>query len=375
MLICLVVSCALVTTVLAEDASNPPLPQFFNGSVADNLGNPALAGTEIAAYIDGKECGSIVTTKTGAYGWVYPGEPTLIVVGDKSGQQITFYVNGISAQQTTTFASGEVTRLSLTTREAIPAVPPGSIESVEVTMPAGQETPFSFPGAGLWIGLVTETPLSGEQLSVARYPGDQNPVNAGIAGLSGMKFVAISTTIPASAISKVTFRMYYTDAEIAAAGLSEDSLKITWWDGSAWQDVTTGRNMDQNYVEAVVDHFSIYGLFGAPAVPPTPTPGGGGGGSGGGGLPVPSGGTGGSIFSGDLVETGSSDTQPSNVTETPEITPTETVTVQPEETATAPVTTGSETSAPIGEVPMLAIIGVVILAVAAVGGIFFLRRQ
>ncbi len=235
-LICLAVSCALVTTVLAEDASHPPLPQFFNGSVADNLGNPAPVGTEIAAYINGEERGSIVMTRIGAYGWVDPGEPTLVVVGDRSGQTITFYVNGILAEQDTQFASGEVTRMNLTTKEAIPVITP----------------------------TVTPTPA------------------------------------------------------------------------------------------------------------PTSTPGGGGGGL----SPAPSGGTGGGIiFSGASLETSGSDTQPSNVTETPEITPTETVTIQPEETATTPVTTGIETAAPIGEVPMLAIIGVVVLAVAAVGGIFFMRRR
>jgi hypothetical protein len=373
-LICLLVAFALVAGAAAQDVSNPLIPHAFNGSVADNHGNPAPAGTEIAAYINSDERGSITTTEAGSYGCsnFKVNEPMLVVQGEKNGETITFFVNGIRANEQATFVSSGDTRLSLTTKEAIPASPPDSIEILPVNAIAGQEVSLSFPDAGLWIGLVTGIDVTGE-VSVAGYPHDENPVGTGIAGLSGVKYIAISSTIPNDAISKATLRLYYTDEELAALGISEASLTFDWWDGSAWQDITTARNTDANYVEGVVDHFSIFGLFGAPGgVAPTPTQTGGGGGGGGG----TGGGTGGS--GGATFDSSTPATNTTNVTTTTTATPTvpteEPTTLAPETTATT-VSTGDETPSPEGEVPMLAIIGVVILAVAAVGGIFYLRRR
>lgn len=377
-LICLLVSFALVAGATAQDVSDPLLPHAFNGSVADNLGSPAPAGTEIAAYINGGERGNVITTEPGSYGCsdarIY--EPMLVVQGEKNGETITFFVNGIRANEQATFLSAAVSRHSLTTKEPIPAFPPDSLEVLSVNAKAGQEVPLSFPNAGLSIGLVTGVDVTGD-VSVAGYPHDKNPAGTGIVGMSGMKYATISSTIPNDAITKATLRLYYTDAMLTALGIAEASLTFDWWDGSAWQDITTARNTDANYVEGVVDHFSIFGLFGVPGVPPTvsPTPtqtGGGGGGGGGGG-------TGGGSTSGGSSGSSTSVTDTTNVTTTTTTTPTtipteEGTTLTPETTLTT-IPSGVETSSPEGEVPMLVIIGVVILAVAAVGGIFYLRRR
>lgn len=376
-LICLLVAFALVAGAAAESVPESLFPHAFNGSVADNHGNPAPAGTEIAAYINGEERGSIITTEAGLYGCsnVHHNTPMLVVEGKKNGETITLFVNGIRANEPATFVSDGLSRLTLTTKEAIPASPPDSIEILSVNAKAGQEVPLSFPNAGLSIGLVTGVNVNGD-VSVAVYSHDENPAGTGIAGLSGVKYIAISSTIPNDAISKATLRLYYTDEELAALGISEASLTFDWWDGSAWRDITTARNTDANYVEGIVDHFSIFGLFGAPGVPPTvsPTPtqtsGGGGGGS------SPSG-TGGST-GGPSSDSSTPATNTTNVTTTTTATPTipteEPTTLAPETTSTT-TPSGDGAPSPEGEVPMLAIIGVVILAVAAVGGIFYLRRR
>jgi len=75
-------------------------------------------------------------------------------------------------------------------------------------------------------------------------------------------------------------RIYYTDAEVEAAGISESTLRMYSWDGFSWvQSIDTGVNTGANYVYANLNHFSPYSIMGSA--------GGGGGGGGGGASGVP----------------------------------------------------------------------------------------
>ncbi len=104
----------------------PPLPHAFYGTVEIN-DSPAPSGTEVEARGEGIRTdiqgNPIVTTAAGVYGSPDPMGPKLIVQGDLlDGATITFYVNGVSTEQTAEWHSGEVTELDLTV--TIPTPPP-----------------------------------------------------------------------------------------------------------------------------------------------------------------------------------------------------------------------------------------------------------
>jgi len=37
-------------------------------------------------------------------------------------------------------------------------------------------------------------------------------------------------------VTEIEIRLYYTDAELAAAGIDEESLRLFWWDGAEWSE-------------------------------------------------------------------------------------------------------------------------------------------
>ena len=83
----------------------PPLPHAFYGTVEIN-DSPAPVGTQVEArgggVLTGIEGNPVVTTAAGSYGSPDPMGPKLIVQGDMlDGAAITFYVNGVSTEQTT----------------------------------------------------------------------------------------------------------------------------------------------------------------------------------------------------------------------------------------------------------------------------------
>jgi hypothetical protein len=51
----------------------------------------------------------------------------------------------------------------------------------------------------------------------------------------------IDVYIPyAGEATEVEIRLYYTDAEVAAAGIDEESLRLFWWDGAVWSECSNG---------------------------------------------------------------------------------------------------------------------------------------
>ena len=71
-------------------------------------------------------------------------------------------------------------------------------------------------------------------------------------------------------------KMYYTDAEVAAANLQESTMRLSRWNGSEWikfDDPIGGVDTTNNFVWANTSSFSTWGIFGTT----NPTPSGGGG--------------------------------------------------------------------------------------------------
>ena len=106
----------------------PPLPHAFYGTVEIN-DSPAPAGTQVEARGGGVRTGiegnPISTTAAGAYGSPDPMGSKLVVQGDiLDGAIVTFYVNGVSTEQTAEWHSGEVTQLDLSVSIPTPPTPP-----------------------------------------------------------------------------------------------------------------------------------------------------------------------------------------------------------------------------------------------------------
>lgn len=156
----IIVFLSLLAAILAAPAyasSVPALPHAFYGIVSIN-DSPAPAGTQVEVRGEGVSRGSgnpVVTLVEGQYGSPEALGAKLIVQGNVAeGTPLSFYVNGVKAEQNAQWYSGEVTELNLTvTAEAPPATqtappPPvtASAPAPEVaTPPATQEAPVPAP--------------------------------------------------------------------------------------------------------------------------------------------------------------------------------------------------------------------------------------
>ena len=99
----------------AAAGGTPAVPQELYGGVTIG-GSPAPAGTVITATIGGTEYGTIQTTEAGRYGDPDPFETNRLLVKtteDRAGETITFYVDGVAAQETVVFTPAVVTALDL----------------------------------------------------------------------------------------------------------------------------------------------------------------------------------------------------------------------------------------------------------------------
>lgn len=65
-------------------------------------------------------------------------------------------------------------------------------------------------------------------------------------------------------VMNATIKINYSQEKLDEAGLDINSLQIHYWDPSIneWVEVETHVNAEEHYAWAVVDHFSIWGLFG-----------------------------------------------------------------------------------------------------------------
>ena len=151
-----------VSTVYAQPMA---FPHQFYGDVTIG-GEAAPLGTVVSAKVDGIESGYVTTWELGKYGWGLPGAPdydyqaNLLVQGEHigNGDLIEFYVNGVKADQTSTFQSDTKTSLDLTAASMPTLTPTPSPTPTPTVTPTPTPTPTITPppdgGGGLSGGAV-----------------------------------------------------------------------------------------------------------------------------------------------------------------------------------------------------------------------------
>ena len=109
-------SLALVVAILSLLSANadahaqvPRLPHLFYGTITID-GNPAPVGTVVTVTVGGRVQDSIAVTRLGVYGGPSALEDKLLV---QDSGTVHFLANGVEAEQSVVFKSGEVTELAL----------------------------------------------------------------------------------------------------------------------------------------------------------------------------------------------------------------------------------------------------------------------
>lgn len=66
-------------------------------------------------------------------------------------------------------------------------------------------------------------------------------------------------------LTSINIKIYYTDEEVANAGLDEETLKIHYFNETSnqWQALNSTVNSTGNYVEVTIEHLSTFGIFGS----------------------------------------------------------------------------------------------------------------
>jgi hypothetical protein len=119
--------------------------------------------------------------------------------------------------------------------------------------------------------MVTITTNQAGSVTVVKY--ENNPGGSPPSGFTALgKYIEVRTNIPSENIVwPIEIRIYYTDEEVAAAGIPENNLKIFYWDGSNWvQEPDSGVNTENNYVWARVTHLSLFAPMAEVNVQPLP---------------------------------------------------------------------------------------------------------
>ena len=99
----------------------------------------------------------------------------------------------------------------------------------------------------------TEVEVDGTAtVTVARYednPGGDDPTDFN--ALDKYIDVYVPDT---SEVTEIEIRLYYTDAEVEAAGVDEESLRLLWWDGAEWSECSP----DSGVNTASINSYSGY---------------------------------------------------------------------------------------------------------------------
>lgn len=208
---------------------------------------------------------------------------TYVIKGMIVGKDVNNDDTTDSLPFTDPFFSGSIVNISTEITRTFILVPETSTV-VTQSIPTGTTTVDATTAASTTIDVQTS---SGTEISVATTT--QPAANAGVLGLG--KFLSISMTNE-SALTQATIKVFYTDAEVAAAGVVESTLRLYFFNETTgtWNAVNPpdgGVDTTNNFVFANTNHFSAWGIFGnavaAPAPSPSPAPTGG---AGGGGAPA-----------------------------------------------------------------------------------------
>jgi len=138
---------------------------------------------------------------------------------------------------------------------------------------AGQPTNVSVSDSNLSISIVTSSDVTGAVITVISYYSNPTEATLGVAGLG--RYVSIDPSASlSSSLSSLYLAMSYTDAELTALNINNESQLSFYYYNSTldtWQAVNTNlpwvinNSVDttNNIVWANVSHFSIYTIGGA----------------------------------------------------------------------------------------------------------------
>ncbi len=109
-----------------------------------------------------------------------------------------------------------------------------------------------------WLEITS--PNSEGTVTIIEY--NKSRVNSTPPALDLKKQVEINSSV--ANLTAVKIILYYTDEELQQAGVDENTLKIHYYNESSgqWQELPSTVNATGNYLYAVVNHLSLYGLFG-----------------------------------------------------------------------------------------------------------------
>ena len=236
--------------------AQPPIPHAFYGSLrVYGLGGTvdALPGVVVEAIVNENVCGSITTTEAGKYGGLGALDPKLVVQGYiNDGTTIYFYVNGVKADQTWQFTSGDVTELNLTVNDVVAPTITNLMPANGSTVSTGTPTigaDYSDVLSGIDVASVTIR-LGGSDVT------DDATVTA--SGVSYVPTVALadgSYTVEVSVQDRVgnpatetwSFTVLVPPAPPAPATLTVDTTPVkasVYVDGSLWGTAPQTRELD-----------------------------------------------------------------------------------------------------------------------------------
>jgi len=127
------------------------------------------------------------------------------------------------------------------------------------------------------IDFVSNTSLGNISITITRYPTSPVGINLSNLNAVSVKYVNMSAnnTLNSSVLTWKIIKIYYTNAELDAAGLVEDSLAMYWYNTSSgqWTELTTsldqvfdiGLNTTGKYVWTNSTLFSLYAIGGLKA--------------------------------------------------------------------------------------------------------------
>ncbi len=117
------------------------IPELYSGSVQivgpEGTTISAPVGTVVAAFFGGNDMGSFTVTQEGTYGYLIAPKYAGDYIPD--GSTVEFRVNGVTANETDTFRSGDVTELNLTVNDSV--LPASSVNAI--SPPVCTSTTFS----------------------------------------------------------------------------------------------------------------------------------------------------------------------------------------------------------------------------------------
>jgi len=293
-----VLTLILLSALVAGAWAVPVIPCSFWGNVTIN-GQPAAAGTTIAALIDGEVCGEMTTTEVGKYGaYAELGEKLAVKGSDgDAGKTIRFTVAGTSAGQTATFVAGNAQSLDLSVSTGSSGGGSSSGGDGGSSAPAQSGTLVSASAAASAVGTgALQTTSAGAVTAslavttqdrictVTVTPGvvatgaDGTPLQeVTVTALSGSDVPTVPSGAvytfaghavrcgPAGATFDPAVTLSFTLSEEEWSQLSAVDLSIKWYDeeAGAWVDLPVEVDAATRTVTTRVSHFSVFALFSA----------------------------------------------------------------------------------------------------------------